>query len=363
MTRQRGQVFRAPSGSWAMRYYDASGQRRQRNGYRTRTEANAALEEAVRRVRLGPLFKPRMTPRELNAAFLEQYDAAPASVSWMTYNLGTAATTLGDELISQLSARQIATWRKALRESRRHPAHRALRQVLEAAVRWKWIEENPAALVKNPAPRAGEIDPFDSWEEIEAIVAELDLVHGVLVEFLTGTGVRPEEAFGADWTDVDLGGGILTVRRAFAKGRLKKYAKTERSRRRVPLRARTVAALERLRHRSGIVFPNLAGKRLDINNFRHRGWTPALSAAGIAHRRIYDLRHTHATWSLAAGIDIFTLARRMGTSVAMIDRTYGHLAAGADDYYRELLDAYDERSASNGRCAGAESEDGDSESG
>ena len=61
----------------------------------------------------------------------------------------------------------------------------------------------------------------------------------------------------------------------------------------------------------------------------------------MAHRRIYDLRHTYATSSLAAGIDIFTLARRMGTSVAMIDRTYGHLAARADDDERDLLDTFD----------------------
>ena len=66
-----------------------------------------------------------------------------------------------------------------------------------------------------------------------------------------------------------------------------------------------------------------------------------LAAAGVEHRRIYDLRHTYATWSLAAGVDIFTLARRMGTSVKMIDRTYGHLVAGADVYERELLDAFD----------------------
>ena len=71
----------------------------------------------------------------------------------------------------------------------------------------------------------------------------------------------------------------------------------------------------------------------------------SLAAAGIKHRRIYDLRHTYATWSLAAGVDIFTLARRMGTSVKMIDRTYGHLVAGADAYERELLDAFDERQA------------------
>jgi hypothetical protein len=30
------------------------------------------------------LFKPRITLRELNEAYLEQYDAAPASVSWLT---------------------------------------------------------------------------------------------------------------------------------------------------------------------------------------------------------------------------------------------------------------------------------------
>jgi hypothetical protein len=33
----------------------------------------------------------------------------------------------------------------------------------------------------------------------------------------------------------------------------------------------------------------------------------------------------------------------MGTSVEMIDRTYGHLAADADEYERRLLDAFDAR--------------------
>jgi hypothetical protein len=54
------------------------------------------------------------------------------------------------------------------------------------------------------------------------------------------------------------------------------------------------------------------------------------------------MRHTFATWSLAAGMSIFTLARRMGTSVPVIDATYGHLAIDADGNDRELLDAYDE---------------------
>jgi hypothetical protein len=35
----------------------------------------------------------------------------------------------------------------------------------------------------------------------------------------------------------------------------------------------------------------------------------------------------------------------MGTSLAMIDATYGHLAPDADERERLLLDAFDEREA------------------
>ena len=48
----------------------------------------------------------------------------------------------------------------------------------------------------------------------------------------------------------------------------------------------------------------------------------------------------------------------MGTSVKMIDRSYGHLVAGADEYERELLDQFDrERSDRDGRSMGAEDAD------
>ena len=175
---------------------------------------------------------------------------------------------------------------------------------------------------------------------------------GPLAIFCVGAGLRPEEAFGADWSDVDLDARVFTVRRAFAKGRLKTYAKTARSRRRVPLRAKVVAAVETLPRRQGILFPASEGGRINIDNWRSREWVPALTAAGLDHRRIYDMRHTFATWSLAAGMSIFTLARRMGTSVQVIDATYGHLAHDADEHDRELLDAYD---AATGRVVGTES--------
>ena len=290
----------------------------------------------------GPLYRPTVTLRELTDAFLERHEAAPSTLAFIADNMRASIEWFGDEPIASLKVDQIAAWRASLPPGKRYRCHRALRQVLQQAVRWKWIEDNPAVLVKNPAPKPGEIHPFESWEEIDAIADELDEVMGPLVIFLAGTGVRPEEAFGAEWRDVDLERQVFMVRRGFAKGRLKDYGKTDGSRRAVPLRAKVAQALERMPHRTGTLFPAPEGGRIDINNWRYRSWTPSLKAAGITHRRVYDLRHTYASWSLAAGVDIFTLARRMGTSVKMIDQTYGHLIAGADVHERELLDAFDQ---------------------
>ena len=357
MSAQRGSIFRTANGLWAIRYRDAHGRRPQETGFRTKGEARQALEEALRRVRLGPLHRPTVTLRELTDAFLEQHEAAPSTLVWIGENMRPALDRFGDRPIGALTVPEIAAWRASLPAGKRYRSHRALRQVLQAALRWKWIEDNPATLVKNPAPKPGEIHPFESWDELDAIAAELDVVSGVCVIFLAGTGVRPEEAFGAEWPDLDLERRVFTVRRGFAKGRLKQYGKTTGSRRAVPLRARVVEALQRLPRRRGIVFPAPEGGRIEINNWRNRLWTPSLAAAGIEHRRIYDLRHTYATWSLAAGVDIFTLARRMGTSVKMIDQTYGHLVTGADVHERELLDAFDEgRSGPVGRYSDAEAE-------
>ncbi|MDP2710277.1 MAG: site-specific integrase [Solirubrobacteraceae bacterium] len=346
MSRRNGQArtgeIKRTSAGWAIRYRDARGVRRQRAGFRTKAEAKQVLDEELRKARLGPLHRPDVTLRELTDAFLEQHDAAPSTLVWIRENMAPALIAFGDDPIGELTVPDIAKWRAKLPAGKRYRSHRALRQVLHAARRWKWIEDNPAADVRNPSPKPGEIHPFESWEQIDAIAAELDDVSGPLVLFLCGAGVRPEEAFGATWADIDLERRVFTVRRGFAKGRLKEYGKTAGSRRAVPLRARAVMALEQLPHGRGILFPASEGGRIDINNWRSRAWTPALAAAGVEHHRIYDLRHTYATWSLAAGVDIFTLARRMGTSVKMIDQTYGHLITGADERERELLDAFDE---------------------
>jgi integrase len=123
------------------------------------------------------------------------------------------------------------------------------------------------------------------------------------------------------------------------------FPKTERSRRRVPLTARALAAYKRLPPRldTALVFPAPRGGYVSLDNFRTRDWYDALDAAGIERRGPYHLRHTFATEALAAGVSIFELARVMGASVKEIDRTYGHLARDSEDSIRARLDARAER--------------------
>jgi integrase len=147
---------------------------------------------------------------------------------------------------------------------------------------------------------------------------------------------------GLERRDVDQQAGVVTVRRTVVDGLVKPYGKTDRSLRAVPLPQRAAEALDGLPPRldTRLLFPGTRGGPLALSPWRNREWTPAVRAAGLEHRTIYALRHTYASMSIAAGVSLFELSRLMGTSPAMIDRTYGHMLPDALDRARSALDAF-----------------------
>jgi integrase len=161
-----------------------------------------------------------------------------------------------------------------------------------------------------------------------------------MVVFAAATGLRPSELFALEQRDVDRAAGVLYVRRAYANGRLK-HTKTRLSNRAVPLQAKAFEALDGLpRSESEILFPNARGRQIDFRSFGRRHWKPAQRAAGIEPLRdLYDLRHTYATFALRAGVPVFAVSRFMGSSIAMIDHHYGHLAHDSRQHAVSLLDA------------------------
>ncbi|MCZ7590221.1 MAG: site-specific integrase [Gaiella sp.] len=229
--------------------------------------------------------------------------------------------------------------------------------MLRRAVGWEWLSDNPAKRIPNPQRRAKEKRPFESWEEIEAVAAQLRPEYGAMVVFAAATGLRPSELFGLEWRDVDREAGVVYVRRAFANGRLKQ-TKTRLSTRAVPLQAKALAALDQFpRSENEILFANARGGRIDFRSFGRRHWKPAQRSAGIEPLRgLYDLRHTYATFALRAGVPVFAVSRFMGSSIAMIDYHYGHLAHDSREHAVSLLDALAfERAVDAGRTPPLES--------
>jgi integrase len=266
----------------------------------------------------------------------------PVTIEKLRWLLAKAVAVFGDRPVSDIRSEEIAAWRIALSPGYRFDATHALRQVLARAVVWGMINANPAKLgVDNPSPRRREQRPFEPWAELDAVAVNLSPRYRPMVTFAAATGLRPAEWLALEWRDIDLEARVVFVHRSFTKGRLK-CPKTEASRRAVPLQTIALEAIERQlsSRRSLLVFPAKRGGYLDLHNFRNREWKPAQVAAGIEPlRRVYDLRHTFATFALRAGISTFDLSRYMGASLTMIDRHYGHLARDGREHAIPLLDA------------------------
>jgi integrase len=346
---QQGQLFRLKAKGadgrplWAYRYRPERGRgsrRPQVGGFASRAEAQRALAKVVER--LGPGGRAAtLTLAELVDEYLEVHLAEPVTIAKLRWLLAKATAVLGEVRLVDLSPEQVCGWRLTVSEGHRYEATQALRQVLNRAVAWGLIDYNPAKQgVPNPSRRYKEKRPFESWQQLETVAGRLGHVYGSMVVFAAATGLRPSELFALERRDLDLDAGVVFVRRAFANGRVK-HTKTRLSTRAVPLQAIAFEALERLpTSESPLLFPNSRGGYVDFRNFGPRHWKPAQISAGIVPLRyLYDLRHTYATFALRAGVSVFALSRFMGSSLAMIDLHYGHLASDSREHAVSLLDA------------------------
>ena len=164
--------------------------------------------------------------------------------------------------------------------------------------------------------------PFNNWAEVEAVAQAMNSELPIIV---AGTGLRSEEWLALEWRDVDLVNGLLHVRRVYVNSRVKDYGKTQGSIRTIPLSARVVEAFNRMPRGigGGLVFPGSRGKHMSLSHWRRNVWYSALEKAELEKRVPYAMRDTFAPFPLEAGVPTLHLARIMGTSLEMIDRTYG----------------------------------------
>jgi integrase len=356
--RQRGSVVKRGA-RWGARWYDENGERRFQGGFETRSAAREFVDSKVDDVlalRCGGIVPMRDRPETVDALldlFLEKHGRTvdTATKRKLTRQLRHARREFGTRHPDSLRKVELEDWREALSPGARHDFFRAFRHALNWAVERGLADRDGSAGIKNPKRKRHErspIVPFESWEEIEAIVAELDPRYQAIPTFAVGTGLRPEEWIGLERADIDRETKLVHVHQRFSGGELKQGGKTAGSVRSVPLRQRVLSALDAMTPRidTKLLFPAPRGGYIDLERFRERAWAPALRAAGIERRGPKMMRHTFATWAIESrAIEISYLATIMGTSVTQLEDTYARWLKRTDDQLRAAFDAYDAKAA------------------
>lgn len=229
--------------------------------------------------------------------------------------------------------------------------HALLSSVLTAAVEEKHRTDNPAYRTRLPRGLKEEA-VFLSVEEFATLLHFIPERHQPFILFLAGTGCRWGEATAATWADVNVHAIPATVRidKAWKKGDgapVLKHPKSSRSRRTVSITPDVVTALGT--PGTGLLFPSQTGGHLWYGRFRTSVWERAVDAATSPEmceragmvtlsRRptIHDLRHSHASWLIAAGVPLPYIQARLGhESITTTVNTYGHLVP---DAHRQMAD-------------------------
>jgi integrase len=216
--------------------------------------------------------------------------------------------------------------------------HALLHKALKDAVRKRLIQRNVVADADPPKLRCAEAT-LRTWTagELRTFI-DGTAEHPLGVAFLLAatTGMRRGEVLGVRWQDVDLETRRLAVRQTVLSVNYRIVLgapKTSRSRRLIALDPYAVAALRRRREvqadkrklcATDLVFTTEDGSPVHPDSFS-QVFERSVRRLGLPRIRLHDLRHTHATLGLIAGIPAKIMSDRLGHStVAFTQDRYMH---------------------------------------
>jgi integrase len=226
--------------------------------------------------------------------------------------------------------------------------HVAISKALGDAARWGLVVRNVAQLADPPKPGRHDMQTW-SAAELRAFLEHVagDRLYAAWL-LAASTGMRRGEILGLRWADVDLDRARVSVRQTLVVANYRvvvSQPKTNRGRRSIALDPRTVAALRAWRTAqvaerlawgpswtdSGLVFTREDGSL--IHPHRLSTWFSRLvKAAGLPPIRFHDLRHTHASLALAAGVSTKVVSERLGHATSSFTAdTYMHVTPALEE--------------------------------
>jgi len=281
----------------------------------------------------------------------ERLDLSPTTLrTYRAQIKHTIRPRLGKVKLSQLTAKHLDDLYGFMKDDGKSPKtirnhHAIISSALHQGVRWGWVKTNVAERAKPPrvAQRRVQAPSVDVVRDVIEEAEKRDPKLAPLLMLAALTGMRRGELCALRWSDVDLELGTLEVSRSVVVvvgGVAEKTTKTDRSRT-VALDAVGVALMKRQQEQVRKWVKEAGGKSLPPDAFVFSPVVDSLlpfrpdnvtsffirvrNEVGAPNVRLHDLRHFTATQLIGAGVDVRTVAGRLGHSDPSLTlRIYSH---------------------------------------
>lgn len=348
-------------------------------------EAQVECARLISEIKGGIYLEPHKTTL---AKFLERWlehetpNVSPKTLErYKELATKTIVPLIGDVIISKLKAERIdGAMAKALQSGRRdgngglsprtvHHMRRVLVKALNQAVTWDMLAKNPALATKAPKVERKQMTSYDVAQTATLLNAVRPTRIYVPVVLAAMCGLRRGEIVALQWKHVDLDGKSLSIVRSAEQtttGVRYKEPKSGRART-VALSATVIDDLRR--HRARLAEEQLRlGIRIDDESFvvaqpdgrpiqprslTHE-WVRIITDTALPRIRFHDLRHTHASQLLAAGVHPKIASERLGhSSIGITLDLYSHVMPGMQADAAEQVDAAIQRALkATDKCVG-----------
>ncbi len=228
--------------------------------------------------------------------------------------------------------------------------HMILRRALDDAVRRGWILTNPARIAHAPKRRPLSSNTSRVWNahQLGAFLAfTREHRYHAAIWVAANTGMRRGEVLGLRWGDVDFATSQLSVTRSLVSVGYELHetrGKSRTARRAINLDSRTLDVLHAWRQHRMSEDPEFEVGDPDNHVFARPDGAPThpqllsdafqklVNQSGLPRVRFHDLRHTHATLLLKAGVPIKVVSERLGHSTpGFTMATYQHVIPGMQE--------------------------------
>jgi len=239
-----------------------------------------------------------------------------------------------------------------------HNHYRLLNTILNTAVKWQIIPNNPAERVDPPKYKRVEADFYD-YDEIKKVFELLDdepLKYQVVFVLAITTGLRLGELVGLKWDDINFKEKYIIISEARyytpENGTFTAPPKSDTSNRKISIPEYTIELLKIYKAEQEQVADDLDDKWIEsefiLTQWNGLGmhpitpshwWGKFINKHNLRKITFHQLRHTNATILMDLGLNLKAISKRLGhANTEITSKTYVHGIESTDKLAAEKIE-------------------------